>query len=234
MRVENLPASLTQPRAEAAPKTGKDEFLKLLVAQLQHQNPLDPQDGAEFVAQLAQFTSLEQSAETNKRLESLEAGQDIASRAALVGLTGRGVTAYASQIAYDPSRGPVPDLSVSLGKSAGSVSVSILNADGALVRRIDLGATSAGETALNWDGKDGNGRAVAAGNYSLKVEAKDPNGLPIVGDVHLQGNITAVSFEHGGTAFQVGSVSIAPSDIASLDGAVTEIPVTQMSPQPAQ
>ncbi len=225
MRVENLPDSLTQQRTQAPPKSTKDEFLRLLVAQLQYQNPLDPQKGAEFVAQLAQFTSLEQSAEMNTRLASLEAGQDTASRAALVGLTGRNVTAAASQIDYNPEDGPVPDLNVHLAKPASKVEIVINNADGVAVRHIDLSATNSGETALHWDGKDDNGHDVVAGNYSISVDARDQAGATVPGQVILHGEITAVAFEQGGAAFQVGSVTIAPSDIASLDGEKPTIPL---------
>ncbi len=232
MRVENLPDTLTQQRTQAPPKSTKDEFLRLLVAQLQYQNPLDPQEGAEFVAQLAQFTSLEQSQEMNTRLANLEAGQDTASRAALVGLTGRSVTAGASQIAYNPEDGPVPNLNLQLSKPASKVEIVINNADGVAVRHIDMSATNAGETALNWDGKDDNGQDVVAGNYNISVDARDQAGATVPGGIILRGQITAVAFQQGGAAFQVGSVTIAPSDIASLDGETSTTPVVPTTPQP--
>jgi flagellar basal-body rod modification protein FlgD len=84
---------LTDPQAgqDASPTTvgSPNEFLRLFIAQLANQNPLDPQDGAEFVAQLAQFTSVEQAAETNRRLEEILAGQMSVSNASLAGFVGR-------------------------------------------------------------------------------------------------------------------------------------------------
>lgn len=66
----NAQGSLTQATASKAPTT--NEFLQLLVTQLQHQDPLQPQDGTEFVAQLAQFSSLEQLMGINQGLQDLK------------------------------------------------------------------------------------------------------------------------------------------------------------------
>jgi flagellar basal-body rod modification protein FlgD len=65
--------SLTNRTAKAVgetntPQADQDMFLKLLVEQLKNQDPLAPQDGAQFVAQLAQFNSLEQLISINERL----------------------------------------------------------------------------------------------------------------------------------------------------------------------
>ena len=53
---------------------GKDDFLRLLVAQIRNQNPLNPADGVEFLTQLAQFTQLEQLIAIRTQLEALTAG----------------------------------------------------------------------------------------------------------------------------------------------------------------
>ena len=66
----NSPSSTTNS-TNATTEVGKDTFLKLLVEQLKHQDPLNPQDGAQFVAQLAQFNSLEQLMSINERLGQL-------------------------------------------------------------------------------------------------------------------------------------------------------------------
>lgn len=57
--------------AASSKDVSKDAFLKLLVAQLQNQNPLQPQEGAEFIAQLASFTQLEQTISIRQELESI-------------------------------------------------------------------------------------------------------------------------------------------------------------------
>ena len=73
MEISNLGILNAPQSSEGQPEAPKEEFLRLLVAQLKHQDPLEPQEGSEFVAQLAQFASLEQMAETNVRLGAIEA-----------------------------------------------------------------------------------------------------------------------------------------------------------------
>jgi flagellar basal-body rod modification protein FlgD len=67
------PADTQQRPAQSAtdPLTNKDTFLKLLVAQLQYQNPLDPTDSVQFVTQLAQFSQLEQTTQMADDLSAI-------------------------------------------------------------------------------------------------------------------------------------------------------------------
>src|SRR4051812_37968689 len=119
-----LSGGTTTNAAGATTQTSsKDEFLKLLVAQLQNQNPLDPQKGAEFVAQLAQFASLEQSAQTNSLLTGIQAGQGSQVRSGLTTLLGRTVTAKSDTLEVG-AQGPAP-MSANLEAPAGSVKVLV-------------------------------------------------------------------------------------------------------------
>src|ERR1700704_1438011 len=93
MTIDALTATTTSsniPATSGAPLTGsKDEFLKLFMAQLQHQDPLDPKNGADMVAQLAQFSSVEQAQQTNAQLAALTATQASTANASLSTLVGR-------------------------------------------------------------------------------------------------------------------------------------------------
>ena len=79
--------------AETASSLGKDEFFKMLIAQLKNQDPLNPQDGAEFSAQLAQFSSLEQLTNLNKTLEAQGASYNALMNLQSVSLVGKEVEA---------------------------------------------------------------------------------------------------------------------------------------------
>lgn len=85
----------TQSTAAATRKTilGKDDFFKMLLAQLKHQNPLEPLDGTAFAAQLAQFSSLEQLQNLNNELKTLSNNQAVMSRSYAIGLIGKEVEA---------------------------------------------------------------------------------------------------------------------------------------------
>jgi len=217
MRIEGISEHLTEISADPQPKTQKDEFLRLFVAQLENQDPLDPQDGAEFVSQLAQFAALEQSQETNDRLAALGAEQSAASRAALVSLTGHDVVAQADSFTLDPSRGALPAFSASLPTDATRAQLIVRDASGAEIRSIDLGAQSAGPLSLSWDGLDQQGVAVEEGRYSLEVVAVGPGGDEQIVPVEMHGTIGAVAFGFDGTLLHVGGVGVTPSQIVSLD-----------------
>jgi len=80
---------------------GKDDFLKMMIAQLQHQDPLNPLDGTDFTAQLAQFSSLEQLSNMNTQLETLGLYQSSLNNAQSISLIGKEVTARGNIVKVD-------------------------------------------------------------------------------------------------------------------------------------
>src|SRR5687768_13752417 len=176
MQINGLTSALdAQGGAEQTSRTPKDEFLRLLVAQLQHQNPLEPQEGAEFVAQLAQFTTLEQGAEANNRLAAIEAGQSGTARSGYTNIVGRTVTARTEQVQV-PWGENSPQLLAQLEGSASTVTVDVFDESGKKVRTIELGARSAGDVAVEWDGLSDDGTPLASGKYRIEVHAKNAGG----------------------------------------------------------
>jgi flagellar basal-body rod modification protein FlgD len=198
------------------PATSKDEFLRLLVAQLQHQDPLQPQDGAQMVAQLAQFASLEQSAETNQRLAALADGQSSSIRSAMVGLVGRTVEAAADDIEIDPTGGP-PALAARLDGPASKVELIVRDASGAEVRRIDCGASPGGLVAAAWDGTDAKGAPLPAGSYHVEVSATGTDGAPVGAHAVVRGLVSAVDFSDGNVLLRIGGVVVSPGAIATVE-----------------
>jgi flagellar basal-body rod modification protein FlgD len=220
MRVDNLPSDLTQtsPLAQQSEAVAqRDDFLKLLVAQLEHQDPLQPQDGADFVAQLAQFSSLEQATQTNERLAALADSQAANQRAALTDLVGRSVTASADTLQIDPAAGDMPALGVHLDGAASNVDVVIKDDAGHEVRHIHMGAQAAGDAPLAWDGTGDNGEPLPAGTYHVEVVATDAKGGAVTAGAQLTGRVHSVKFDNGATSFAIGSVVIQPGSIVSVE-----------------
>ncbi len=217
MRVENTNDSLYEP--PPLPEAGneaEDEFLKLLVAQMQNQDPLNPQDGAEFVAQLAQFTNIEIGIETNERLAGLQAAEQSASRASMMGLVGQTIKADPSNFRLTQD-GPPLDFTVDLDDAASSVEIVIYDENGTQVRTIDGGSHSAGTTTIAWDGMDSEGLPVPAGDYSMEVIATDGEQGVINATASLTGLTTSVEFTpEGATLFGMGPVLMDPSAILSI------------------
>jgi len=210
-------ASLTQTTPTATSPGGmqKDQFLKLLVAQMQHQDPLNPQDGSAFVAQLAQFSSLEQATQTNEHLIDLQTAQTAAARTALTGVVGHTVTAQTSTVEIGAT-GPSP-LSVHLSGAATKVEAVITDGTGKEVRRISLGASPAGEVPVAWDGKDASGKALPAGTYDVKIEASGASG-EVPASAVIQGQVTALEFANGKAVYKIGAVTVDPADIIRIGG----------------
>jgi len=195
--------------------SSQQEFLQLLVAQLENQNPLEPQSGAEFVAQLAQFAALEQVALTNDKLGVIQTEQAAAADASLASFVGREATAIADTIAIDDP-GAVPPMAVELDDAIKSGSVVIKDANGDVVRELPLGASAAGEIPITWDGKDAKGVAVEEGSYSIEIEATATEGTPVDARARLTGAITALEFINGQPRLRVGGAHIPPGSILSI------------------
>lgn len=211
--------STTQNGGAAAPapsQMDKEAFLKLLVAQLQHQDPLKPMEGTEFVTQLAQFTSVEQQIMQSSKLDllSLQMG-GIANNeaAALVGKTVT-VRGKASQT-YDGTT-PV-SVNYNLGENAAKVTVEVRDANGQLVKTIDAKSQQAGATSVQWDGMTDNGAKAPAGTYTFTVKAEDQKGETIDTQQEVSGVVTKVTFENGYAELILDSGVRAPlSDLISV------------------
>lgn len=147
---------------------GKDDFLKLLVAQLQNQDPLDPSDPTEFTAQLAQYSSLEQQFTTNEHLAKIAAPDANMERVSALGMIGHGVVVEKSSFTLGSD--PV-GLGFKLEKAASNVNLLVKNAAGEYVGLVPAGAQDAGSRFFTWEGADLNGKALPPGQYTLEVSA---------------------------------------------------------------
>ncbi len=130
---------------------GKDAFLQLLVTQLKNQNPLDPQDNSEFVAQLAQFSSLEGITTLNNTVSGIAGNYNSSQALQASSLVGRSVIAQTDKAVVDTSKSFNGSVVV---PASGAVSVTIKDTDGKVVRTIDMGSQKAGNASFIWDGKD--------------------------------------------------------------------------------
>ncbi len=155
----------TQVSSGSAVQEQEDRFLKLLVAQMNNQDPLNPLDNAEVTSQMAQLSTVTGIEKLNATLESM--GQLQSYQAA--GMIGHGVLAPGSFMTLASGVGVA---GFELPQTADSVTVKVFNSSGTLMRELDLGKQNAGSNLFSWDGKDDSGAAVADGNYTFTVTAK--------------------------------------------------------------
>ncbi len=180
-----------------------DRFLKLLVAQMKNQDPLNPLDNAQVTSQLAQINTVNGIEKLNASIgdlsASLLAGQSMQS----AGLIGRTVFADGNRLALTagaPARG-----ALQLGDAADSVKVTISGAAGNVVRQIDLGAHGAGLTTFEWDGRNAAGAAMAPGAYSFQVSATR-SGQNITASTLASGVVSGVIPDSAGTRVSIDGI----------------------------
>jgi flagellar basal-body rod modification protein FlgD len=196
---------------------GRDAFLKLLVAQLKHQDPLKPQDNTQFVAELAQFSSLEQTMGINERLDLLSAQSRGLQNAEVVSLVGKQATVKGSKLTMDGS-GAGAAVSFTLPSKSASTIVTIRDQSGRTVKTMDLGERAEGNTRIQWDGKSDAGQVQPAGTYAVEVKAETADGAPIAASQETTGTVTAVSFDKGYPVLHLSNGADVPvSDLLRVD-----------------
>jgi len=211
------PGSSSQTAVAAAPKQtlGQDQFMNLLIAQLKNQDPLNPVDNSQLMAQLAQFSQLQETQQMAQSLNKFIAQQNTANATNLVTLLGKHVTTNGSSFALT-SGTPTP-ISYTLAANASTATVQILNASGAPVATWTGTNQTAGAQNLLWDGRDGSGNTLPTGLYSFSVSAKGSNGTAvpvttqttgIVRSINYDGNGPVLVFDAGQTALPTAIVNV--------------------------
>ena len=181
---------------------GKDAFLKLLVTQLQNQDPLNPLDDKEFIAQLAQFSSLEQMTNISEGITSLTektAQQDMLSAVSYIG---KEVTAEGGTMTKAGNY--VTPVYFTLDDAASQVFANIYDENKNLVRTEKFTSMQAGEFSFTWDGLDYNGNTANSGQYEVYFSAESATGATVFVDTEVSGTVTAIEQGDGETYFRLG------------------------------
>ena len=148
---------------------GKNEFLELLVTQLNNQNPLEPQENGEFIAQLAQFSTVEGVEKLNSSMETMLSGYQSSQALQASSLVGRKVIVPSDKAVVDTSE--TFKASLVLPTSSSNVSVNVYDSAGTVVNRINMGQREAGNVSFMWDGKDSSGKTLPPGTYKFEAQA---------------------------------------------------------------
>lgn len=187
------PVSSSANATGAAPSSkalGQDSFLKLLITQLKNQNPLDPQDNTAFVAQLAQFSSLQGIQNLNTTVSSLASGMQSSQALQASALVGRSVSVATNKAnltagSYIPGTVIVPE-------STADLNLNIYNSANELVFQKDLGAQKAGDLPFAWNGTATDGTKLPSGSYRFEALAKD-RGKSVALATNLGANVNSVT-----------------------------------------
>jgi flagellar basal-body rod modification protein FlgD len=191
-----------QTKEKRVPKNelGKDDFLKLFVTQLQNQDPLNPDDGTEMAAKLAQFNGLEQMMNVNKSLEKMLTDQNSARNLQLVNYVGREVTVDGGRVRLKDG---IPTKSeFQLETEAAAATLEVRDGNGIMVAQMDIGTMSPGNHPLKWDGKSSTGRTLPDGVYTYSIAARNVDGQTIPVTMTAKARITGIDIKsQDGTLF---------------------------------
>lgn len=193
---------------------GKDDFLKLLMAQIKFQDPMQPMADQEFVAQLATFSSLEQQMLSNDKLGELQLGQLSNGNAELAGFIGQEILAKGDSIVV--GSGPVTPISAQVGSDVAKIAVTVRDESGRVVSTFETGPQTAGNHELAWSGKDADGNPLKPGTYTVELKATDAAGKDVKASPLTRGTVTGVSFENGYAELLIGTKRVRPADILSV------------------
>ena len=196
---------------------GKEDFLKLLVAQLKNQDPLAPQDNTQFVAQLAQFSSLEQGMGVNDRLDKMMLQNQGMANSNIINMVGQVATVKGSLITTDGS-GLGQPVAFTQDRASDHTVVQIQDASGKIIRTLDLGSRPVGISKITWDGRSDDGLVQPAGTYAVNVKATDADGGTVVVSQETTATIKGVAFDKGYPVLQLSNGVSAPvSDLLRVE-----------------
>lgn len=201
------------PKAAGARELGQGDFLTLLVTQLKNQDPLNPTNNTEFVAQLAQFSQLEQSAKQAQLLQRSLDAQAASLQFTLLPMVGRTVTVNHALVQL--GNGPA-SISYALDQNAAAVRINILDPQGQVIRTLDYRDRPAGQNLTEWDGRNQNGALTPAGIYQYVLTATDTQGAPVSARTAGQLTVSGIRMEEGKAKLVAGDLSIDPSAVIEL------------------
>ncbi len=197
---------------------GKDEFLRLLVTQMQYQDPLEPTDNTEFIAQLAQFSSLEQ---MNNIADGIEQSNEwdflqmqSINNTMASDLIGKDIKANYSGIYLDGENDA--KINFTLDQDAASVTFTIKDADGVAVASFSENSFLAGGNSVSFDGRGPNGDKLDNGYYSVTATATDGDGAGFEPTMALIGKVETIIYRDGGAYLTISGMEIPLGEITAV------------------
>ena len=215
---------------------GKDDFLNMLIAQLQHQDPLNPADSTEFTAQLAQFSSLEQLSNIHDSLKHMEQFQASLTHSQAVSYIGKEVTAEGNGL---PLRDGQPaTCRFELDAGAAMTAVSVYDASGGFVNSFEIGPLRAGRQTATWNGMDFDGNQMPPGVYEFEIQAVDAVNERVAVTPLMRALVTGVAFKDNTAHLVTDLQTVAIEDVIDVSEppssapAAAAYPTTQPNEQP--
>jgi flagellar basal-body rod modification protein FlgD len=172
----------------------QDRFLKLLVTQMKNQDPLNPMDNAQVTTQMAQLSTVSGIDKLNTTLEAMSGSFASSQALQAAGMIGRGVLASGSSLVLQNGMAAG---GFELKQPVDKAVVTIKDAAGNVLHRVNMGAQPSGIVTFQWDGVKDDGAPAPSGTYTFEVNATQ-NGQKVTADRLALGQVESVSIGSGG------------------------------------
>ena len=190
---------------------GQDDFLTLLVAQLQNQDPLNPSDPAEFTAQLASYSQLEQLFNLNDSMDRLAESQSNSERLSALSMIGKEVLVEGSSFQLGEG---TAEIGYKVDGTASEIKIHIQDESGQRVATLHPTELTTGNHFVTWQGVDENGEHLPPGKYSIVIESKSSAEGETVGVSPLvRADVTGVDLGDGGAVLITDAGEFSMADI---------------------
>ncbi|WP_202843608.1 flagellar hook assembly protein FlgD [Luteimonas saliphila] len=201
---------LGQQQAPRSTALGQADFLHLMTEQLKNQDPLKPLDNNQFLGQLAQFSTVQGIEGMQGAMAAMASVMESDQTLRAAALVGREALVGIQSVDLAAGAGLRGEISA---RSAGPVTLDVVDANGNRVRRMTVEATSAGATPFEWDGRDEAGNAIAAGTYSFRAVTGGSDPSAIDADllaVRASARVDSVSIEPTGLSLNLAGLGGVP------------------------
>lgn len=207
----------------------KDDFMRIMITEMKHQDPTKPMDSDRMVAQMSQLTSVEQMKNMGASLDRLVEKNNASDRLAMSAMIGKAVTVDKGKFVH--SKGSFSGLNYSLPEDADKLKITVLDEQGEEVFAKELEPQKRGSQVFNWDGLGSNGVQVKSGNYTVRVDAENKKGSKIKIEPISQENVVGVSFDGKESYFLVGNPKqpqkVAMSNVIRIDSNLARTPAQE-------
>jgi flagellar basal-body rod modification protein FlgD len=205
-------ASSSGSTSSTSSTSSTTDFLELLIAQLQNQNPLDPTDTNEFVNQLISYQQMGETQSMNDKLgEMLTSLNGLISTNA-VGYLGHTIEAYGDTTSLADRQA---SWGYSLDDAAAEVTLTVKDSDGNTVWE-GAGETEAGKHTFTWDGRSTDGTQLTDGEYTIEIAATDTDGNSVYGYTTIVGRVDGIDSSSSDTLLTIGDVTVDFDDVIGV------------------
>jgi flagellar basal-body rod modification protein FlgD len=208
----SLASSSSSNSSSTSSTLSTDDFLQLLVTQLENQNPLDPENTTDFMNQLVSYASYSQQESTNNSMSQLVSSMNSLLASNGIGYIGQTIEAKGDTTTLQDGQAT---WGYSLTSDAQNVSISVQDQDGNTVWT-GSGETSEGSHTFTWDGTTSSGSTAPDGDYTISVSATNSDGTSVLDYTSVIGTVTGVDSSSGTPQLIVGDTTVDLSNVINI------------------